>query len=167
MNIFFLDEDPELAAKYMCDKHVVKMILESAQLLCTAHHLRPEPYYKYPTLYKKTHENHPCAIWCRENSANYVWLSNHAFYLCEEYTFRYNKIHKTQTLIEWLSLQLPHFSMVFGEFTDPPQCMPEMYKRKDVVEAYRAYYILDKMKKIQCNWTKREKPYWIKETNET
>lgn len=162
MNIFILDKDPQLAAQYLANKHVIKMILESAQLLCTAHHLHPEVYYKYPTLYKKTHENHPCAIWCRENTTNYLWLSSHAFYLCEEYTFRYNKIHKTQPLIEWLSLYLPRIPMM-KDMTDFPQCMPEIYKRSDVVEAYRAYYIYDKMKKIQCNWTKREKPFWIKE----
>lgn len=163
MNIFFLDEDPKLAAQYMCDKHVVKMVLESAQLLCTAHHISPA-IINYPTnitFYKKTHENHPCAVWCRKNQMNYLWLANHAIELCKEYTFRYGKVHKTQPLIIWLRNNFP--TIPLSLMSDPPQCMPEMYKRKDVVEAYRAYYILDKMKKIQCNWTKRDKPYWIKE----
>lgn len=166
MNIFILDEDPQLAAQYLANKHVVKMILESAQLLCTAHHIRPAITYTYPSVfYKKTHENHPCAIWCRETSGNYFWLASHAIELCKEYTFRYGKIHKTQSLIEWLEKHFPYIKSDF--MTDFPQCMPEIYKRSNVVEAYRAYYIYDKMKKIQCNWTKREKPFWIKEANDT
>ena len=65
MNIFVLDNDPFKAAEYQCDKHVVKMVLETAQLLCSAHETAP---------YKRTHYNHPCAIWTRSSLSNYMWL---------------------------------------------------------------------------------------------
>ena len=94
MNIFVLDESPVVSAKYACDKHVVKMILESAQMLCS---VQPEGTAPY----KRTHYNHPCTKWVRESSRNYEWLLIHAYALCDEYTRRYDKVHKTQAVIEW------------------------------------------------------------------
>ena len=90
MNIFYLDHDPRLAAQYHCDKHVVKMILESAQLLCTAVNIRAGGQV---SPYKTTHVNHPCSIWVRQNSANAMWVWYLLCYLNAEYSFRYGKLH--------------------------------------------------------------------------
>ena len=77
MNIFYLDEDPVLAAQMHCDKHVVKMILESAQLLSTAHLLIDgDELADERGLYKATHKNHPSSKWVRDSSENYEWLWN-------------------------------------------------------------------------------------------
>lgn len=86
MQVFVLDKDPVLAARYHCDKHVVKMIVETCQLLCTAHHLHGSEQPPY----RKTHVNHPCAIWARESRANYDWLIQLGFALSDEYTLRYH-----------------------------------------------------------------------------
>lgn len=94
MNIFILSKDPIIAAQMQCDKHVVKMILETAQLLCS-------PFEKGEAPYKRSHFNHPSAIWTRENKSNYEWLITHGLALCEEYTFRYGKEHKSKQVILW------------------------------------------------------------------
>ena len=91
MNIFYLDKCPVKAASFQYNKHVVKMILESAQMLCTAHHLLGNTNVPY----KPTHKNHPSAVWVRQNAKHYQWLYNHMLALGNEYTKRYNKIHKT------------------------------------------------------------------------
>ena len=80
MNIFYLDKDPELAAIYQYNKHVVKMILESAQMLCTAHRY----YGNEDVPYKTAHLNHPSTIWCRQNSKQYMWLYNHMIALVHQ-----------------------------------------------------------------------------------
>lgn len=179
MNIFFLDSDPKLAAQYMCNKHVVKMILESAQLLCTCHHIvettnLPEKFYR------QTHFNHPCAIWVRQHANNYNWLAEHALHLCEEYSYRYEKVHASQNLVEWLLVNEPHIrswfykseevypanTFEFGQYwlTEPPQCMPDEYKVVDnPVQAYRNYYFYNKRVTIDCKWTRRNKPDWFLE----
>ena len=99
MNIFYLSECPVEAAQYQCDKHVVKMILESAQMLCTAHHACPTAAPRPEKFYKQAHLNHPSTIWVRTATANYDWMIVHALALCEEYTHRYGKIHSSQSII--------------------------------------------------------------------
>lgn len=158
MNIFFLSEDPVLAAQFQCDKHVVKMVLETAQLLSTTHMVLETEHFPH-FLYRKTHMNHPCAIWARSSVANYKWLAAHGIGLANEYTFRYNKFHKSQPILEWLVENIP--SLSDKEFSQPPQVMPEEYRHFDSVSAYRQFYIGDKMQNIKCKWTKREKPWWI------
>jgi hypothetical protein len=97
MNIFVLDNDTRLAALYHCDKHVVKMILETAQLLCTAHReLDGDERAARLSFYRATHKNHPCAKWARETRANYLWLYDLLKWLLHEYTFRYSKVHKVE-----------------------------------------------------------------------
>ena len=160
MNIFVLSLNPEEAAKAHCDKHVVKMILETAQLLSTAHHVHPSAYY--PTIqdliYKKTHVNHPCAIWVRANKQNYLWAFSLLFNLLNEYTFRYGKVHKTQRLLGPLAL-IPNIDQE-SALTPFAQAMPEVYRSQyDAVEAYRSYYINEKSKLL--TYTKREKPEWL------
>ena len=80
MNIFYLDSDIELNAKYHNDKHVVKMILESAQLLCGVHW-----YLGRSAPYKFSHKNHPCSIWTRSSINNYNYLCKLGKALCKEY----------------------------------------------------------------------------------
>ena len=96
MNIFFLDYDTKKCAKYHCDKHVVKMILETAQLLCGAHWVTGSE-----APYKLSHKNHPCSIWVRESLSNYLYLCDLGLELCKEYTYRYGRTHKSQQIIEW------------------------------------------------------------------
>ena len=140
MNIFYLDKDPVKAAKYQYNKHVVKMILESAQMLCTAHH-HFNNGDNVP--YKKAHYNHPSTIWVRDNCENYAWLYRHMMALGKEYTKRYGKTHLTITKCSEPLGKSPPDMPWFG-FTQPPQCMPDEYKNKCSVQAYWNYYIGEK-----------------------
>lgn len=143
MNIFYLSEDPEKAAKYMYNKHVVKMILESAQLLCTAHVISDGENANVP--YKVTHKNHPSAIWARESTSNYQWLYNHMLALGEEYTRRYGKIHLTIIKCSGVLSKAP-MNVTKTDFTPMPQCMPDQYKVEgNSVEAYWNYYEAEKV----------------------
>ena len=153
MNIFILDYDPKTCAQYHCDKHVVKMIVETAQLLSTAHHILNS---NLSGIYKVTHENHPCAIWARQSKENYSWLCRLGLNLCYEYTHRYGKRHKTQNILELLSAFNPVAS---GRLTNFALAMPEECKIGNAVESYREYYIKEKSHILK--FTNREKPEWI------
>lgn len=153
MNIFVLDNFPKFAAEYHCDKHVVKMIVETAQLLSTAHHINGSDVHK-DAIYKSTHVNHPCSLWVRESLENYHWAWELATYLCEEYAKRYRKIHKTMEVVKTLS-SFPRFNNY--KATPFCQAMPEKYRQVDAVNAYRQYYINEKMH--IATW-KTEIPIW-------
>ena len=155
MNIFILDTDVKKCAIYHNDKHVVKMILETAQLLCGVHHMTKNNPQDIP--YKLSHKNHPCSIWARQNLSNYFWLCELGLELCNEYTFRYGKRHKSQDVIEWCITNHP--SIPDGNFTDPPKAMPDQYKNGTVVESYRQYYIGEK--KGFSKWKNRPTPFWF------
>ena len=138
MNIFYLHKDPYTAARFQYNKHVVKMILESAQILCTAHRF----YGNKNVPYKATHINHPSTVWARENSLHYDWLYDHMIALGKEYTNRYGKEHLSITKCKHLWCypeDIPH-----EPFEQPPQCMPDEYKDKCSVKAYWNYYIGEK-----------------------
>ena len=142
MNIFYLDSDPVKAAQAQYNKHVVKMILESAQMLCTAHH-HYDNGHNVP--YKKAHYNHPSTIWCRQNSRQYYWLFHHMLALGDEYTKRYNKTHLSITKCFDALKDCPVGMPLGGEFNEPPQCMPEQYKVPGCsVTAYWNYYEREK-----------------------
>ena len=147
MNIFYLHKDPVQAANIQYNKHVVKMILESAQMLSTTHHHYAETLGYDATYipYKKAHYNHPSSIWARENSRQYYWLFNHMLALGNEYTKRYGKIHLSIQKC-FASLQnCPVGMPLGGSFSEPPQCMPDEYKvPNNSVQAYWNYYIGDK-----------------------
>lgn len=147
MNIFYLDSNPKIAAQAMTNKHVVKMILESAQLLSTAHHLIDgDQATDKDLLYKPTHHNHPSAVWVRQSALHYLWLYEHFMALCNEYTERYGKIHATFTK---LAMPLANFpkNIVYVDFVQPPCAMPDQYKvSNDSVTSYRNYYIGEKLK---------------------
>ena len=140
MNIFYLDKDPVKAAQLQYNKHVVKMILESAQMLCTTHRY----YGNEDVPYKTAHLNHPSTIWCRQNVKQYYWLYKHMVALGEEYTKRYGKTHMSMTKCKDV-LEYPPFGIpLTADFTEPPQCMPDEYKRESAIHAYWLYYVHEK-----------------------
>ena len=158
MNIFYLDKDPAKAASYFYDKHKVKMILESAQMLCTAHH----HYGNGDNVpYKKAHYNHPSTIWCRQNASQYMWLYDHMIALGEEYTKRYKKTHLTIIKCKEVLKQLPP-TIPDSTFTEPPKCMPDHHKVPDCsVTAYWNYYEQDKHKVANKNEEFKFRPHEI------
>ena len=162
MNIFYLSSRPHIAAKYHCDMHVVKMILETAQLLSIAHReMDGNGYADRVGLYKSTHQNHPSALWARKNRSNYRWLHSLLVALCEEYTTRYSKVHKTQRVGIVDSLLRPPINIKEGYFSAPPQCMPEGYKADNPIDAYRNYYLGEKLRIAKWKYTKV--PYWVEQ----
>ena len=179
MNIFYLHNDPKICAQMHVDKHCIKMILEYAQLLSTAHRFldgtvsiglgktgRKQTRYVLPDgreskLYVATHINHPSAIWCRQSYANYVWLSKLLTELCREYTYRYGKVHKVELsgLEEELMYPPMNIAPVTVSFTEPTPAMPDEVKIPgDSIASYRNYYINNKSH--LANWKKRSIPQW-------
>lgn len=151
MNIFVLDENPVQAARDLCDKHVVKMTMESAQILSTV-------LAKLGTdgPLKSTHANHPCVIWAGENYSNYMWLLSHFTAQLEEYTRRYKKVHAYAAHVELFAAR--RHSLMSGERTPFAQAMPEQYRQEDAVAAYRAYYLGDKA--YFAKWQHSKRPSW-------
>ena len=177
MNIFYLDHNPAQAAEWMVDKHVVKMILESAQLLSTAHRILDghEVEGKSKTgrkarrwvlddardsvLYTATHINHPSAVWCRQSVENYNWLVDHFFALMQEYTYRYNKEHKCYGELSYM-LQSPPKNLKDWDMTVMPSAMDDEYKiSDDPIINYRNYYKIGKAR--MHSWKNRQPPEWI------
>ena len=154
MNIFVLDTDPKKCAVYHNDKHVVKMILETAQLLCGSHHVT-ESQHEIP--YKLSHKNHPCSIWVRECIENYIWLCDLGLELCEEYTYRYGKRHKSQDIIEWCLINTPNIP-TNGDITPFALAMPDECKVGTAIDSYRAYYMVEK--RNLASWKNRQTPEW-------
>lgn len=152
MNIFYLDEDITKCARFHCDKHVIKMILESAQILCSVLWMHD---VKAP--YRLTHIHHPCVIWANESLSNWLWLKDLAKALNDEYKYRFNheKNHKSYDVI--LNLEVP--SIIDHGLTERPQVMPDEFKQVDPVKAYRAYY--KARKREIARWTKRDIPAWF------
>ena len=152
MNIFVLDKDPRIAAQYHNDRHVVKMILETAQILSTINHK-----YGVEAPYKATHHNHPCVLWAEQSTANYEWLVTLGFALCNEYTHRYNKIHKSVEAL--VATAFPPEDLPVGELTPFAQAMPDDCKDIDAVVAYRKYY--NQHKQDLASWKNRPTPAWV------
>jgi hypothetical protein len=153
MNIFVLDRNIKKCAQYHCDQHVVKMILESVQIMCTALNKKG-----LATPYKSTHIKHPCVLWVEESYDNFLWLGELAYELNLEYQYRYDKqtSHKS---IQALS-QITHYSYESKGLTPFAQAMPDEYKVKNnAVRAYRKFYRMDKLK--FATWSKRKPPAWL------
>lgn len=158
MNVFVLDEDKQLAAQYHCDKHVVKMVTETAQLLSSAYYYTGEKYW---APYKLSHANHPWALWTRETEMNWVWLCEFGIALYNEYKYRYyNRTHSAGEVILQMKSVTP--SLPQGDLTRMPLCMPDSCKRDTTVASYRAYY--NEYKTHLFSWTGRETPFWVKIT---
>ena len=177
MNIFYIDHDPIKAAQGMVDKHVVKMILESAQLLSTAHRLLDGTQVegtsktgrkakrwilhdgRQDVLYLATHIHHPSAVWCRQSVENYSWLVEHFFALMHEYTHRYAKKHACFGDLSFM-LQSPPHKLKDYDWTNMPCAMADEYKiSDDPLTNYRNYYKIGKA--TMHKWTNREPPEWI------
>jgi hypothetical protein len=157
MNIFVLDLDPKKCAQYHLNSHVVKMVLETSQILCGVHWMSEGGQYDIP--YKLSHKNHPCSIWARECIENYQWLCNLGIELSEEYTLRYGKRHKSEDVINWCISNPPKIR-INGEMTPFALAMPDECKVSDPVESYRIYYMTEKRK--IATWKNREIPSWFK-----
>lgn len=160
MNIFVLDKDPQLAAKYHCDKHLIKMITEHNQILGSIAHVTRgaqkksdiTPNYKIknfkgfprvdenqePHPYGIGYKNHPCTVWAMESSGNYEWLCELNLAMCKEYSSRYGKTNVGESITEWYKNNPPKFEK--KEMTPFALAMPEDLKSKDAVHSYRLYY---------------------------
>lgn len=168
MNIFFLHTNPRKCARWHCDKHVVKMILETCQLLYTCHwmvnggiDLVSAPFLRDSQQrgYKKSHYNHPCSKWIRLSAFHYIWLATLGKELVREYQFRYgNKIHLCAVHLAWLLDHIPTGLNNKG-WTDPFLAMPDIYKCGDAIASYRRYYI--GAKSAFLDYTNRSKPHWL------
>ena len=152
MNVFVLHRDPTIAAQMACDKHVIKMIVETAQMLSA---VLVANGHKAP--YKLTHQHHPCTIWAGKTAHNYAWLWHHGRALCEEYTYRYGKLHAT----------FPYFKGVLRDMPELPRtgltpfalAMPDEFRDPDPVIAYRKFYI--GAKAHFATWKQRSEPLWF------
>lgn len=177
LNIFYIHTNPVIAAQQMVDRHVVKMILESAQLLSTAHRVldgreiagksksgRNAKRWvlndaRENVLYTATHINHPSAVWCRQSVENYTWLVEHMYALMDEYTYRYEKKHKCSGELSYM-LQSPPENLETYDWTPMPSCMDVQYIiSTDPVTNYRNYYLHGK--NSLHAWKKRNPPEWI------
>lgn len=184
MNIFVLDTDPVVAAQLQCDKHVVKMIVESAQMLSTVHRMLDGTmerrrsksgkmmlkYWAHPdhgmeaNLYKAVHTGHPCTVWSLESSANYYWHLNHFEALLNEYEYRYNKKHSSGRLMRYLLN--PPINIPSGGITPFKLAMgsnPECIDNNDPVGSYRKFY-QTKQERFKMAWTARKIPDWFNVT---
>lgn len=171
MNLFLLHKNLKICARQHCDRHVVKMILELAQLLSTAWWIAnpedAEELFQEGIIYKKTHVNHPVAIWTREHENNYVLVAELAIELCNEYTFRYGKVHKTEEKILFFMDNIPQLDKskkdLVGPWntTPPKQCFPDHLKNKNPIKGYRNYY--NECKRHIFSWKKRQIPVWIED----
>ena len=166
MNIFYLHKTPTVSVKMHCDKHVVKMVIEYAQLLSTAHRMldgtqwidassgrrikrwRLDNSNMDGVLYKASHINHPSAIWVRQNNSQYQYMYNMFENLCEEYTYRYGKIHMTDSKLRELLVDSPK-NIPIGSFQEPPQCMPDYCKQSNSLDGTEP--ITEKRRKVSLS----------------
>ena len=139
MNIFFLHKDPQWAANALCDKHVPKMLLESAQMLSTAVH-QHQGDIDSDNLYKNAYPNHPMTKWVGFNRDCFRWALENAVFISQEYYKRFSKLHKSSRIINNIYDNNYIDDIPDGFFREPPQCMPDEYKDDDYVTAYRKYY---------------------------
>jgi hypothetical protein len=163
MNRFIIDVEPDAIAQQLCDKHIVKMPLEEAQMLCTVLHLHAPGFAKQRELYRAVHKNHPCTKWAGETRANYRWAWRLYDAMLKEYTFRYGKEHgagKHRLLLKHANVLVPK-----GPLTQHPQCFSGHDDLKTdefwPVNAYRGFYKRDKIR--FAKYKEREIPHWLKE----
>jgi len=168
MNIFILDENPVAAANMLCDKHVVKMVTESAQMLSTAHRLldgAPElSDEREQSLMKVVHSHHPCTLWTMRSASNYMWHYDHYKAISDEYTYRYGKQHASffKNNIGVMLKNLPKniSNIGFTPYAIAMKNYPECIIQGNAVESYRNYYKM--VKSSFAQWKKRDAPNWYK-----
>ena len=174
MNIFFLHVDPCVNASYYCDKHVVKIILEIAQMLWAAFGTQEVDIPPGVKRYKATHRNHPMTMWVGSSLANFTYTTQIGLALCREYTERYNKTHACEPIIEFLRTHPPkHFEYrtspkaTYAKTDNPPNttpiplCMDKQYHCESLIDSYRTYYKL--AKRSICTWKWTPRPHWFSE----
>ena len=184
MNVFVLDNDPIISAQQHCDKHVVKMVVESGQMLSTTHRMHDGwltkrssksgktmvKYYVHPQkdmediLYKAVHFRHPSTVWTGESKQNYMWHFRHFVELCHEYSYRYGKVHETEKLIPYLAT--PPKNITAWEETPFKLAMksnPECMFPEDPVKSYRLFY-QTKQDRFKMVWSKRQIPEWFRKS---
>ena len=164
MNIFVLHTNPAIAAQMLCDKHVSKMILETALMLST---VAVSLGHENPCLYKPVHRKHPCTLWAGESYWNWKWLCVHGLSMADEFEYRYNNRHKSGEVIRFiydnkLGPTNRQWHKIWQRKTPYAQAMPQEYKNKDAVVAYRNYYLGEKER--FAKWTRRTPPEWWKDT---
>jgi hypothetical protein len=183
MNIFALSPVPEIAARWHCDKHVSKMIVESGQMLSTAHRILDgvmdrrlsktgktrvrywelEDERSESTLYKAVHTGHPCTVWTMTSHLNYKWHYQLFTELCKEYTFRYGKKHLTEKVLHDI-LKDPPKNIKMSHMTPFALAMgaaPECIDHCDPIGSYQNFY-QTKQSRFSMKWSKREIPHWFK-----
>lgn len=165
MNIFYTDSDPVIAAQNLCDKHVVKMLLESCQMLSTAYRSWARKGVLIPPgVYKSAYIAHPSTVWVCDSQLHYHWLLQHAWAIEAEYQHRYRKYHACRSALWELNavFDSTHSIPNIG-FTPPPQCMPPQYRIPgNTIQAYRNYYAAEKLP--FAVWTRRDPPRWLSAT---
>lgn len=168
MNIFILDLNPAVAASMLCDKHVPKMAVESAQMLASAvrrHGATDDdmPLTVSGTPYKGGYHHHPCTVWTGDAWANFEWLARHAEQICHEFYMRYRKVHACEQAIQHLAKMDAFIPQNHGKKTPHAQAMPDQYKDSSPVRAYRRYYLAEKAG--IASWDRRitGEPVWWSE----
>lgn len=164
MNIFVTNGCPIKSAQDHNSVHCPKLVVELAQMLSTAHFVLDGTQVGY----KPTHQGHPCSKWIRETSGNYQWAYLHFKALCDEYTFRTGKTHKSSDLLKVLAKQPSKIEI--GERTSFAMAMPDDFKKLGIFDqtiAYRAYLNskfkewLARPKPMRVEWANRDKPEWV------
>lgn len=163
INIFIVARNPVLAAQMLCDRHVVKMPLESVQMLCTVYRQYvPHFIIAVGELYLPSHTGNQITKWVGYSASNYRWLVDHAAELFAEYSRRYGKVHASSIMFERVR-EVPHTMQDHG-LTPFTQAMPEQYKGQDAIAAYRRYYVADKVSQPWCEWKRGSPcPYWAED----
>lgn len=158
MNIFVLDKVPKYAAAYLCDKHIIKMQIEYAQLLSV--YLRSRGI-EHTRLMKDTHKNHPCTLWVMDDDINALWLASCLRHVLDEYTARWDKapnprIAAITAMANDYLVEIPWtlpYNWVY--------CMPDMCKLDNIEDSYRLYYLL--YKRHFAKWSHGPTPAWYTE----
>lgn len=161
MNIFFLSEDPKLSAQYLCNQHVVKMSLESCQMISTYMSIK-HPDIVNTALMKPSYVNHPCNLWLLEEEKNIVWLLSHLSGLLTECQYRGFKVNRRFEAILWCVTQ-QMTSLAYDDTVEPVLCMPDEFKvHATPVKCYRAYYQHKALTfKRPMKYTNRCQPKWL------
>jgi len=166
MNLFILALSQKQTAEWMFDSHIVKIILEAVQVLCTAKLLIDPDDPENEKLYKMSHKNHPVTIWVRQSQKNYIWTLILVYEMHQEWKYRFGhtkgEYHKSFLVAGQLLKRMPTVDKFPQQGLTPfAQAMPEEYKVKDnAVEAYKKYY-MSPQKRHLTKWTKREIPEWF------
>ena len=162
MNRFIIADTPQEIAQALCDKHVVKMPLEEAQMLCTVVRQANPEYADEHELYRVAHAKHPCTLWAGKTRSNYMYAFRLWNHMCLEYTYRYGRQHASERFID--ALREGARFVPTGELTAHPECFSEYTHLKTgehwPVDSYRKFYHT-KQHRFDMVWSKRNKPVWF------